>query len=946
MFDRFAKLIILLFALCSCLRAESQVSWSVTPGWNLLGNHAGSSAIPIATTSLADPLKVTSVWSWDNGTAKWRYYSPTMGSTELAAYLANEGFLSLSELFPTQGFWVNAKASFVLNSAANPGQALSASSLNLGWNLVGGSGKISASTLSQTLSGPLGTAGKELSSLWAWDKTAATWKFFSPSLELQGGTALTDFISANGYKQFSAELAETEGIWVNIGAKTTTAQSACGTNQSCLSMRPDVNGNLASVGLGATDLSVHAGDTVIFQDLTATDTIMEVGSPSLSGSDLCNSAELPVGSAHAVPAQYPLAASHYAANSLSGPFRTFSAGIYPMSVGTDTCGYVEKTTPCTAPNEIAVDSFANATGATDYLCQVTPYLMKPSSPSVATTTPPTPNPACQRGRVLDSTWADTANQGVFLRLSWKDINPAYGAYDWSALDREMIAAVRNGKTVMVGIEVGGNSIPEWVFSSGDPLTGPAKKVSLRDWGTNADAIPNANCGFEYTVASPSDTAFRTLFKKVLADMGVHIRADQRKFSALSGIKVTGMGMATLENRLPNRCNIAAANPSLGDTGTQGHIVAMSTTNLRQPIFETKYSVSSDPALGRVRDTTLCVCNPQVLAHAGYRPSNLRTFYTEVESTIHQSFGYKQQVFMNISDGFPQIGETGRFLGDHLAPPIASSSVDAAGKVTYLYGSAFTSSASVPSDVPGRNDSTTAILDDARAGLFANGDATAGKAFVVENAALDVAGFTKSPNTGASCSQQAEIAVTGVFAGSPAFPISNTAKVDASGPGCPNVLATKEGITYDKAGGFQIVAGLRTASEMDSALWNMTLNTHSVLFELYESSAWRVRKEAALNTGSYWKSVPDIKGEVGYATNVNATPKSGADWNAVLLARAKVFSENAQHNNLYQANPFSSSYSVNIVSAPGTKRYFFNGRACRAFAQTGTPVRVNAVSILD
>ena len=49
----------------------------------------------------------------------------------------------------------------------------------------------------------------------------------------------------------------------------------------------------------------------------------------------------------------------------------------------------------------------------------------------------------------------------------------------------------------------------------------------------------------------------------------------RRFSLLGGVKVTGLGMATLENRLPQRCNIALANPALGEADVMARIYDLS-----------------------------------------------------------------------------------------------------------------------------------------------------------------------------------------------------------------------------------------------------------------------------------------------------------------------------------------------------------------------------------
>ncbi len=720
----------------------------------------------------------------------------------------------------------------------------------------------------------------------------------------------------------------------------------CDVKPGCAWLTADADGNMSAGFAKATDLALHAGDVLMFQSLTSQDNVIELNSRAVTSAQLCADVDLPAGVAHPVVAQKPIPASHYAGNELSGPYRTYPAGIYPMAGGSDVCGLVEKTVPCAAPNEYTIGSQINAAGKVDYLCTVAPVLMSPADPTTPANNPPIVNPACVRGKVLDSTWADAGVQGVFLRFDWKDLNPTYGAYDWTTLDRELVAAVRNGKSVTVGIRVGGNSIPDWAFATGDIALGAVKKVQLKDWGTASDSLPNSNCGFDYTVASPSDEAFKSLFKKMIAEMGAHMRADQRRFSALAGVKITGMGMATLENRLPNRCNIAVKNSALGDTGTQGHIITMATTSLAAPIFDSKYSNAADPTASRIKDVSQCVCNPQVLQFAGYRPAVLQAFYSEIEATIRDNFGYKQQTFMNISNGFPQIGEVGRFLGDHLKPPISSSTVNGSGQTVFTYGTVFASPARSPGDIPDVNDTTSNVVADARAGVFAGGDLIAARNVGVENAALDVIGFSKNPNQGVRCSQQMGIDLTGAFAGSAAFPIAATTHIDATGPGCPNVIATLEGVAYNKVTGFQVTNALSGAIDFDEALWNATLNTNAVFFEPYESGSWSARKQSALNAGGVLNLNPSVKSESGTLNGSSATAKSAAAWNALLLARAKTFSADPNRNNLYQRDPYPSDYAVTLASAPATTRYFFNARACKAYTASGTPVRINAVTVLN
>lgn len=704
----------------------------------------------------------------------------------------------------------------------------------------------------------------------------------------------------------------------------------CDVLKTCTQLRPDADGNLGAGALGDANITLRAGSTLTVLGLNPLDSVVEVNSGSLTGAQLCSGADLPAGAARPVTLVAPGASTLYPTNEFSGPYRSYPAGIYVLSPLSEDCGLVEHSNgQCTAAaGEGPVASQARPGGGTDALCSV--------SATAA---------ACVKGRVMDATWADPAVQGVFLRLSWNDLQPSgYGQYDWTMLDRELGQALRHGKTVTLGIRVGGNSIPDWVFDVGDPQLGKAQRIELRDWGTGSDDIPDGNCGPRYVVASPADAAFRSLFKKALGDLLAHLRADWRRYAVVAGIKVTGLAQHTLENRLPKRCNIARPNPALGDTGTQGHIVSLGSSSLASPQFDPDYSRANDPAYGRVRDVGSCVCNPQVLAYHGYRPSTVKAFYDEVEATLRAGIGAKQMVFMNISDGFPRVGEAGRFDGDHLVGPIVAATPIAGGLLRYSTGTPQASRAATPADIPGANDITALLLEAGRNGDFAPGQANAARQFGVENAALQTTGFSRQ--SGVKCSQQVGIATSGAFSGSASFPIAAGTTVDNNGLGCPNFLAVKEGVAHDKLTGFQVVSGIGGALEIDESLWNMTLNTNGVFYEYYERDNWLARKQSAHNAGAVLNTSPAVRSQSGTPNASSATAKSAQAWNQLLLARAAAFSADVRHQNLYQTDPFPSSYSLTVAAAPLGTRYFFNPRACGAFLERGVPVRVNRVELVN
>ena len=62
------------------------------------------------------------------------------------------------------------------------------------------------------------TVPNNVVSLWAWDAPTQNWYFYAPSLEAQGGNALTDYITRHGYLDFTQAnkvLGLGVGFWVN-----------------------------------------------------------------------------------------------------------------------------------------------------------------------------------------------------------------------------------------------------------------------------------------------------------------------------------------------------------------------------------------------------------------------------------------------------------------------------------------------------------------------------------------------------------------------------------------------------------------------------------------------------------------------------------------------------------------------------------------------------------
>jgi hypothetical protein len=193
---------------------------SVAPGWNLMGNGRDAS-IDVATL-FGDPTKVDSVWKWLPG-GKWAFYAPSMTRQELINYTSSKGYEIATVISGGDGFWINAHQAFTFDlPSANPVTAASRQShLIPGWNLVAIGETKTPGEFNLALSQTPPTAGVipiNLTSLWAWSNNQSRWYFYSPTLESQAGTALTDYTASMGYLDFSKDnktLGNGTGFWVN-----------------------------------------------------------------------------------------------------------------------------------------------------------------------------------------------------------------------------------------------------------------------------------------------------------------------------------------------------------------------------------------------------------------------------------------------------------------------------------------------------------------------------------------------------------------------------------------------------------------------------------------------------------------------------------------------------------------------------------------------------------
>jgi hypothetical protein len=207
----------------------AQTSYSIPVGWSLLGN-AGATSIDVANT-FADAAKFMSVWKWNSTTNKWALYAPSMSASALASYNQSKGFETLTSIAAKEGFWVNAATPVIfygpLATPPSPGTPpvtlnLLESDLKLGWNLVASADNKTASQLNAGLASSLAANSKAINAIWAWNGTTGKWKFFAPSLDALGGTALSDYVASHDLEAFSLPISSDSGYWVDLSANKTS----------------------------------------------------------------------------------------------------------------------------------------------------------------------------------------------------------------------------------------------------------------------------------------------------------------------------------------------------------------------------------------------------------------------------------------------------------------------------------------------------------------------------------------------------------------------------------------------------------------------------------------------------------------------------------------------------------------------------------------------------
>jgi plastocyanin len=489
--------------------------------------------------------------------------------------------------------------------------------------------------------------------------------------------------------------------------------------------------------------------------------------------------------------------------------------------------------------------------------------------------------------ILEATWANPDVTGVILRLDWSSIQVDDNGvieFVWADLDREMDRAVESGKLFTLDVSAGKEGTPEWIFRTyaGPAGPGPVVEHTFKDWGSEPTP-PYNNCGYDLRLGSPADACYRELYVAMIEGLAAHVASDSRWFQALAHVKVSGANFLTSEARLPNRCYD-------GDLDTIG------------------------------QDD--CLCNSKVWAvEAGYTPAKLYRYFRGVGNAIYAAFHQRKSLgYQLIQDGFPSVESATNFEGDSLLDQSGMLLLDPPGTTL---------------DDPRPVLQTLRVLQEGREGRFADPtgdrvDTVVGKLFVPQHSGL---GRLPDDDGRAACSQAAAVDPVTQQA---SFPIP-TGTAGGSGGGCPNRWAVDEGTIHSQIMGFQTgnPQGIGTPADVESALWNLTINSNGVFLELYEQLVWEIFH--TLGTGSGGAALDPARASLVVAPY----SKSLHTWTEELHQRREAL---AEPTDPHLAEPFPEAYLhtfAKAIAAPETY-YYINPAKC---ALTTSADRVGQITVV-
>jgi hypothetical protein len=557
--------------------------------------------------------------------------------------------------------------------------------------------------------------------------------------------------------------------------------------------------------------------------------------------------------------------------------------------------------------------------------------------------------------LLPSTWDNPDITGGVVRINWRELYTVtlvngveIYTKDYSKLDTELASAARRGKLVLLEV-LAGAGIPSWLFtdyptpvdaSATGLVAKSAVPIKTSDFGTSSTtSMPTArNCGYEKTMGSPADDAYKSAVLAMLRDLASHIRSNAQHFQALGSFKVTGLNFLTGEMRLPKRC----LDPSLPNQDN-GNPQDSCWCNTR--IWAAPLGISLPAYIPKLGDPAA-----PLVTGAGYTAAKAQNFLNAVENTLYVELGKRKTMhFMLIQDGLPKVLDSTHYDMETLSPTSPWFVGTWPLGVTHAPNFGYVDAAGAP--IP-FDQQTIDALDNGQRGDFraVNADGSpnpsGGGADAPALFALMHAGLGTIPIDGAglsSCPQRLPLVgnldgkIEAILRqpGSYSSVLSN-ANYGSAGSGCPNKWAVREGFE-GQINGFQTQNDFTSSDDLSSALWNAAINSNAVFVEAYEAVLWKAEQERRRGNAVLSTTVAGHAQDPSYQYSL-------AQWTALLHKRRRTiagFAANA--TNRHMADPFPDHYvfTFNKDLAPNVvESYRFINPAARCASGTLASGRIN------
>jgi hypothetical protein len=718
-------------------------------------------------------------------------------------------------------------------------------------------------------------------------------------------------------------------------------------------------------------LSINEGDSVTFAGpsgtaLRTTDAIVRVNQADIDAAALnnnaCMASTLPYTIDHMLPGDD---------NELTGPLRRGPSGIYALGPERSD-GYFEGPVGDSCETIFAAAGSPLAVGEASSEVMCVGEMGQPvwCVPGAATTklcvkeVNGKKSDTTNSPYLLQSTWDNPDVTGAVIRINWEDlytmtlVNATRGSQfrvgsvvetytkNWSKLDVELENAAKRGKLVILEI-LAGDGIPRWLFSDHVPLvdataTGLVAKsvvpIKTRDFGSNANtSMPtDRSCGYDKTMGSPADEAYKTALLTMLRDVATRIRGNARHYQALGSLKVTGLNFLTGEIRLPKRC-LDPTQPNKDNGNSQS--TCFCNTRIWATPLGTRVKAYDDGIYAANPLSSLVPGIAPIVTGGGYTSQIAQNFLNAVENTIYVELGRRKTMhFMLIQDGFPHVLDATHYHMDSgpVWPNVGYVYVDAQGRkkdipsyrqtVDALNGGQFGNFRKVNAD--GSPNLAGGLDPDAHA-LFSPMHAGLGP--IPVDTHFEVTSDKAAPILLNACVPALATAlVNGKTEGVIVAP-EDVGPIDFANyrGSCPNKWAAREGYEGQIIG-YQTTNSLAGSDDLSATLWNATLNSNAVFVEVYEKVLWIAEQErrlgkAALSTTGW-----------GFA-NVPERQKSLAQWTSELHKRRRTianFTSNA--DNRHMKDPFPDSYTFTLkkdLASGELESHFFINPAARCASGT-------------